>query len=78
MNCMWWHVRIEEYVAPDQQVFDLHGQSFEGQLEQAEQAPESTEQLVFQEQGKCPWPYWSYTKDIVFTTCMLVSIEYLW
>jgi hypothetical protein len=52
---MWWCERVEEYVAPDQQVFDLQGQSFEGQLEQA---PESTEQLVFQEQGKCPWPYW--------------------
>ena len=48
--CMW-RVRVEEYVAPDQQFFDLQGQSFEGQLEQP---PETTEQPVSQDQGKCP------------------------
>ena len=72
---MWWCVRVEEYVAPNPQFFDLQGQSFEGQLEQP---PDYTEQPVSQDQGKCPWTFWSYSKDIVFTTCMLVSIEYLW
>ena len=48
--CMWC-VRVEEYVAPDQQFFDLQGQSFEGQLEQP---PELAEQPVSQDQGKCP------------------------
>ena len=38
-------------VAPDQQFFDLQGQSFEGQLEQP---PETTEQPVSQDQGKYP------------------------
>ena len=50
LACMW-RVRVEEYVAPDQQFFDLQGQSFEGQLEQP---PETTEQLISQDQGKCP------------------------
>ena len=30
LACMW-RVRLEEYVAPEQQFFDLQGQSFEGQ-----------------------------------------------
>ena len=50
LACMW-RVRVEGYVAPDQQFFDLQGQSFEGQLEQP---PESTEKPVSQDQGKCP------------------------
>ena len=46
-----WCVRVEEYVASDQQFFDLQGQSFEGQFEQP---LETTEQPISQDQGKCP------------------------
>ena len=50
LACMW-RVRVEEYVTPEQQFFDLQGQSFEGQLEQP---PETTEQPVSHDLGKCP------------------------
>ena len=60
-------VRVEAYVASEQQYYDLQEQTFE-------QAPESSEQPTSQEQGKCPWSCYSYSKDIVFTTCMLMLI----
>ena len=41
-----WRVRVEEYVVPDQQFFDLQGKSFEGQFEQPS---EITEQPVSQD-----------------------------
>ena len=61
-SCMWC-VHVEEYVAPEQQYFHPHRQTFEQTFEKPAKV---FEQPIPQDPGKCPWPYCLF-KDIVFT-----------